>query len=273
MTAAAHPAPRQHSWLYRMLEPETWGRPGLSPVNGFLVMLVIFSFITLAMETEPTLPASVLSFVNNANIAIIAIFAAEYLARLWVAGEDPRYRGFSGRIRYMFSFHALADLAAFLPETILMLQGSHMGAQEIAFLKALRLLRLFKIARFVPAFDVFMAAIRRSWSQLGVTLALALVFVYLCALLLYLIEGANKPEAFGSIPRALWWAVVTLTTVGYGDVYPDSIIGRIAAAMISLAGIGVVALPAGILASAFSDELREREAAKISSEGKDVPPG
>jgi voltage-gated potassium channel len=266
-------APRQHSWLYRMLEPEAWGKPGLSPVNGVLVMLVIFSFITLAVETEPTIPVAVLQALDYVNVAIIAIFAFEYAARLYVAGEDPRYRGLGGRLRYVFSFYALADLAAFLPETILILQGSHMGAQEVAFLKALRLLRLFKIARFVPAFDVFLAAVRRSWSQLGVTLALALVFVYVCALLLYLIEGANKPEAFGSIPRALWWAVVTLTTVGYGDVYPDSIIGRLAAAAISLAGIGVVALPAGILASAFSDELRERESARAAaSEGQDVPP-
>ncbi len=272
MTAAA-PSARQPSWLYRMLEPEAWGKPGLSPLNLLLVALVIFSFVTLAMETEPTLPAATLAWLDHVNVGIILIFAVEYAARVWTAPENPRFAGPGGRVRYMCSFYAVADLMAFLPETVLLLQGSHMGAQEIAFLKALRLMRLFKIARFVPAFDVFLAAIRRSWSQLGVTLALAMVFVYVCALLLYAIEGANKPEAFGSIPRALWWAVVTLTTVGYGDVYPDSIIGRLAAAMISLAGIGIVALPAGILSSAFSDELREREAAKRVLEGQDVPPG
>lgn len=251
-----------HSRLYRLLEPEAWGKPGLSPLNGLLVMLVVFSFITLAIETEPTVPAPVLAALSQVNIGIISIFALEYVARVWVAGEDPRYRGFAGRLRYMGSFYALADLMAFLPEAILIAQGGHMSGQQVAFLKALRLLRLFKIARYVPAFDVFLAAIRRSWSQLGVALALALVFVYVGALLLYFVEGTLDPENFGSIPRAIWWAVVTLTTVGYGDVYPHSAPGRLAAMMISLAGIGIVALPAGILASAFSDELRDRQASK-----------
>lgn len=280
MTAAHRP----HSWLYRMLEPEAWGKPGLSPLNGLIVMLVVFSFITLAIETEPTIPPALQALVAQANLFIISVFALEYGARVWVAGEDPRYRGLSGRLRYMASPYALADLAAFLPEAILLATAGQMGAQEVALLKALRLLRLFKIARYVPAFAVFGAAIKRSWSQLGVALALALAFVYIGALLLYFVEGPDDPQNFGSIPRAIWWAVVTLTTVGYGDVYPHSVPGRLAAAMISLAGIGIVALPAGILASAFSDELREREAAKQAqaaagktvvemSERKDVASG
>jgi voltage-gated potassium channel len=265
-----------HSWLYRMLEPEGWGHHGLSPVNGVLVGLLITSFITLAMETEPTVPAHILDMFDHVNVGIIAIFAVEYGLRVVIAGEDPRYQGPRGRLRYMFSFYALADLMAFLPEAVLMMQGGHMSGQQVALLKALRLLRLFKIARYVPAFKVFLAAIKRSWSQLGVALALAMAFVYVGALLLYFVEGQLDPENFGSIPRALWWAVVTLTTVGYGDVYPHSVPGRLAAAMISLAGIGIVALPAGILASAFSDELRERDhqkAQKKDLEGQDVSPG
>jgi voltage-gated potassium channel len=253
-------ADKSRVWLYRMLEPEAWGRPGLSPLNGLLVMLVVFSFITLALETEPMIPAEALVALGHVNVGIISVFALEYAARVWAAGEDPRYRGFTGRLRYMASFYALADLMAFLPEAVLIAQGGHMSGQQVAFLKALRLLRLFKIARYAPAFEVFLAAIKRSWSQLGVALALALAFVYVGALLLYFVEGPLDPVNFGSIPRAIWWAVVTLTTVGYGDVYPHSAPGRAAAMMISLAGIGIVALPAGILASAFSDELRERQA-------------
>jgi voltage-gated potassium channel len=261
---------KKHSWLYRMLEPEGWGRPGLSPVNAVLIFLVLFSFVDLALETEPTTPPEVLQFLDYANTVVIAIFGIEYVLRFIVAGEDPRYRGVLGRVRYVFSFYALADLAAFLPEAILLLHGDHMTAQTVAMLKALRLLRLFKIARYMPAFDIFLSAIRRSWEQLGVALALALAFVYVGAMALYFVEGHVNPEQFGSIPRALWWAVVTLTTVGYGDAYPVTVLGRVAAGVIAVAGIGIVALPAGIMASAFSDELRHRheKAERAREEGQ-----
>ncbi|MEL6473311.1 MAG: potassium channel family protein [Pseudomonadota bacterium] len=99
------------------------------------------------------------------------------------------------------------------------------------------------------------------------TLAVAMALVYMSAVLLYFIEGVGQGrEEFGSIPRAIWWAIATLTTVGYGDIYPVTVLGRIAASIIALAGIGVVALPAGVFASAFTDELRERELAKLKAQ-------
>jgi len=114
----------------------------------------------------------------------------------------------------------------------------------------------------VPAFAIVGAAVRRAGAPLFASLCVAAAQVYVAALMLYFIEGEEKPESFGSITRALWWAVVTLTTVGYGDVYPDSIGGRIAAALVAIAGIGIVAMPTGILASAFAEEFRERHEAR-----------
>ncbi|MDG1825706.1 MAG: ion transporter, partial [Henriciella sp.] len=132
-------------------------------------------------------------------------------------------------------------------------------------LRVLRLARLAKLARFVPAFDVLGATVQRAGAQLLTTLAMALALVYVSAVALYFIEGVGgqQQENFGSIPRAVWWAIATLTTVGYGDVYPVTPLGRVFASVIALAGIGVVALPAGVFASAFSDELREREVSKL----------
>jgi len=115
----------------------------------------------------------------------------------------------------------------------------------------------------MPAFGVLWDTLKRSGGQLLTTLALALTLVYLSALVLYVIEGVGQGrEEFASIPRAIWWATATLTTVGYGDAYPVTALGKIAAGIIAVAGIGVVALPAGIFASAFADELREREREK-----------
>ncbi len=135
-------------------------------------------------------------------------------------------------------------------------------ARVFPALRALRLFRLFKLARYVPAFAIVGAAVRRAWEPLMAALCVAAAQLYIAAMVLYLIEGDTKPQAFGSIARAMWWAVVTLTTVGYGDVYPDSTWGRVAAGLVALAGVGIVAMPTGILASAFAEEFRERHEAE-----------
>ncbi len=268
--------------LYQEMEPKAREQAGLSMVNAFIVGLVLLSLLALAIETEPTISDAWRRGLSVFNIIIIAIFALEYLVRLWIAGEDPRYRGLAGRIRYIFTPFAVADLVAFLPEMLFLLHGQGNSEQTLMMLRVLRLFRLVKIARCVPAFDILGAAMRRAGSQLLTTLAVALALVYISAVALYFIEGIGQGrEEFASIPRAVWWATATLTTVGYGDVYPITTLGRIAASVIAIAGIGVVALPAGVFASAFSDELREREQEKSKlraaiappAAGDDEPPG
>ncbi|MEM7767477.1 MAG: ion transporter [Pseudomonadota bacterium] len=251
------------SALYREMEPVAREKPGLSSVNRIIVLLVLASFLLLALETEPTLPDSARTGLWLANFAILVCFAVEYVLRLWIAGEDQAYRGVGGRIKYVFTPFALADLVAFAPELTVMIIAPQAESAVVGLLPVLRLARLIKLARFVPAFDVLGATIRRSGGQLLTTLAMALALVYIAAVVLYYIEGVGQGrEEFGSIPRAVWWAIATLTTVGYGDIYPVTTLGKIAASFIALAGIGVVALPAGVFASAFSDELRERERQK-----------
>jgi voltage-gated potassium channel len=258
--------------VYRWLEPDERPR-GLSLVSLVLVALVLVSFVTLALETETDradsgLPAWVGAAVFQINNLIVILFALEYVARLWAVGEDPRYRGLGGRLRYVFTPLALADLAAFLPELVLTLFFPHATGSVLAALRALRLFRLFKLARYVPAFGIVGAALKRAGPPLLAALAVAAAQVYVAALILYFIEGRipEQQENFGSIVRSLWWAVVTLTTVGYGDVFPITPMGRFAAALIALAGIGIVAMPTGIIASAFAEEFRERHEAKMKAQ-------
>jgi voltage-gated potassium channel len=259
--------------IYCEMEPSAHRGPGLSVTNKAIIFLVLASFLVFALETEPDIPSAVAVWISRLNVAILVIFGIEYFIRLWVAGEDPRYRGVLGRLRYMITPFALADLAAFLPELLwLALAPAGSGDPVLMFLRVLRLVRLIKIARFVPAFEVLGAAMRRAGSQLLTALALALALVYVSAVALYFIEGVGigRPE-FASILRSIWWSVATLTTVGYGDVYPVTVAGRIAASVIAIAGIGVVALPAGIFASAFSDELRDREARRKAAAAEAQP--
>ena len=259
--------------LYTQLEQDARDKSGLSGLNMLIITLVLISFLALALETEQTIGPAWRHAIDLVNYGIVIVFAIEYIVRVWVAGEDPRYRGFTGRLRYMATPYAITDLIAFLPELLwILLTPAGVGDDVLIVLRVLRLARLVKLARFVPAFDVLGATVARAGTQLLTTLAMALALVYVSAVALYFIEGVGgeQQDGFASIPRSLWWAIVTLTTVGYGDVYPVTALGRIFAAIISLAGIGVVALPAGVFASAFSDELREREIKKLRDRVEEV---
>lgn len=246
-----------HDWL----EPDNDG--SFNWMSAAIVVLVIVSLVSLAIETEATradtlLPAWVAADIAVLNRVIVYIFAAEFVLRFWSEGENPRHRGFSGRVRFLSSPLTIADLLAFLPELVIMHLMPEARGAWLTAARALRLFRLFKLARYVPAFAIVGNAVKRAGAPLLAALSVAAAQLYVAALLLYFIEGEAKPEAFGSVTRALWWAIVTLTTVGYGDVVPDTIPGRIAAGLVALAGVGIVAMPTGILASAFAEEFRMR---------------
>lgn len=269
--------------LYTALEPARADSARTSSLNIFIALVVLVSFLTLALETEPTISDTWREGIYYFNFVLLAIFALEYVARFAVAGTNRLYGGWRGRLRYVFTPYALADLVAFLPELIVIVFfPNSVNDDTLIMMRMLRLARLFKIARIFPAFEVMGAALKRAGSQLLTALTLALMLVYVSAVMLYLVEGVNgvpgtvAQENFNSIPRAIWWAVATLTTVGYGDVYPVTVVGRFFSSIIAIAGVGVVALPAGVFASAFTDELHERNAAKIAaaeSKLKDIDHG
>lgn len=250
-----------HDWL----EPDEPG--GINFFSGTIIALVLISLFSLALETEAVrsdsgLDRAWVAPLQAVNIAVVWLFALEFALRFWSEGENPAHAGTKGRLRFLMQPVTIADVLAFLPELITMVFFPEWSSQLFPALRALRLFRLFKLARYVPAFAIVGAAVKRAWAPLMAALAVAGAQLYIAAMMLYLIEGEEKPQAFGSIARAMWWAVVTLTTVGYGDVYPDSTWGRVAAGLVALAGVGIVAMPTGILASAFAEEFRERHEAR-----------
>lgn len=245
-----------HDWL----EPDDGA---INFFSGLIIFLVLLSLGSLALETEllepdTLLDRSILPLVQTINVAIVWLFAIEFLLRFWSEGENPAHKGVGGRLRFLMQPVTVADVLAFAPELIAMLFFPDYTGALFPALRALRLFRLFKLARYIPAFAIVGAAVKRAWAPLMAALCVAAAQLYIAAMMLYLIEGDTKPQAFGSIARAMWWAVVTLTTVGYGDVYPETAWGRVAAGLVALAGVGIVALPTGILASSFAEEFRER---------------
>jgi voltage-gated potassium channel len=248
-----------------------WLEPDDGSINFFslvIIVLVLASLGALAFETEAVrvdtpMPHVVQTIVGWINLIVVWAFAAEFALRFWSEGENPNHKGVAGRLRFLAKPITAADVLAFLPELIVLLFFPHVAGQGLAALRALRLFRLFKLARYVPAFAIVGAAVRRASAPLMAALCVAAAQLYVAAMILYFIEGDAKPAAFGSITRAMWWAIVTLTTVGYGDAYPETVLGRVAAGLVALAGIGIVAMPTGILASAFAEEFRERHEAKM----------
>jgi len=240
---------------YRQMFVKANPEPGLSIFNRILAIVILASIFAMVLETEPSF---VEAYGDNLRLVLAGfaiLFAVEYLIRVWVAGHNPEFQGFRGRLRYMLSFGALVDLIAFLP-ALLSLGGIDSFILRLA--RIARIVRFAKLGYYSRAIQNIESAVRQCGRELMISFAIAWGLILLGATLMYLVEGAAQPEVFGSIPRALWWSVVTLTTVGYGDTYPVTALGQICASMVAFVGVGTVALPAGILAGAFQQGAAQR---------------
>jgi voltage-gated potassium channel len=184
----------------------------------------------------------------------VAVFSLEYLARLWSCVEDPRFRGaVRGRVRLALRPMTVIDLLAILPFFVMF------TAVDLRVLRAARLfriVRLLKAARYIAALSLIRTVLRAKREELVLSGALMAVLLVIASSVMYFAENAAQPEKFSSIPASMWWAVATLTTVGYGDVYPVTPIGRLAGACISIAGIGFFALPTAILGAGFAEAVK-----------------
>lgn len=227
----------------------------VSALNKIIMALILISVAYVVVSTEATVVERWPALFLTLDLVFAALFTLEYLARLWCAGERPEFAGLRGRLRYMATPRAIIDLLAIVPFYL------SFGMTESFLLRLFRLLRIISLAKFsryTAALHSLKNAIADRRYELLVSLGAALLVLLAAATVLYAVEGRVQPEHFGSIPRALWWGVATLTTVGYGDVFPVTAVGRIFAGITALAAVGMVAMPAGILAATFSEAFQQR---------------
>ena len=243
--------------LYEQFIPGAWPREGLSPVNIIIVVCILAAVAVAILDTEPALssdPRVALAF-DVLNSVFAFVFTAELACRFWVIGLNDRYSGLSGRARYLLHITTLIDIIALLP-FYLTLDSS--GGFVLRLVRFMRIITLAKLGKYSVAGRMLLDALVARRFELAMSSSLAGLALLFSATSLYLVESEVQPEAFGSIPRALWWSVATLTTVGYGDVYPVTLAGRILGGISAIAAIGIIAMPTGILAAAFSDAFQKQ---------------
>ena len=244
--------------LYRIIECSDPDDQKGQWFNGFMVVLIITNVVAVILETVAELAAAHATFFYVFELFSVAVFTVEYGLRIWSAVENEDEEAYrhpvTGRIKYATTPLALIDLMAIVPFYL-----SFFLSVDLRFMRIFRLLRLLKLTRYSTAIQTLWAALTSQRRPLGAALVIIVILLVFASSIIFLMEKEAQPEAFSSIPAAMWWGLATLTTVGYGDVTPVTAVGKVFGAFIMVLGIGMFALPAGILATGFANEIRKRE--------------
>lgn len=237
--------------IYDLLNPGDHGDRLSDSVNIVIIALILLNVLSASLETVDGLYEAYLTVFASIELLSVIVFSVEYGLRLWSSLEDKKYQT---RGHFVFSFDSVVDLLAIIPFYI-----GLFFAVDLRALIALRLLRLLKLIRYFEPLVILGKVMKAEFRAFMAAMFVLITLVFVAATGIYLFENSAQPEVFGSIPQSMWWAVVTLTTLGYGDVVPMTVAGQIFASAITILSIGTVALPAGMLASRFSEELRKRK--------------
>jgi voltage-gated potassium channel len=240
--------------VFGILEP---GDEDSKYFDPFIMVLIVLNVIAVVLETVNWIYIRYATFFHIFDLFSVAIFSVEYVLRVWACTLDPRFRSpIRGRLRYMITPLAIVDLLAVLPFYLYFI------LPEMRFLRAVRLFRLFrvlKLARYSESLQTFVDVLKLKKEELLLMFFAIMILLIVSSSLMYEAEHEAQPEAFASIPAAMWWGIVTLATVGYGDVYPKTVMGKFIGSIVVILGIGLFALPTGVLASGFTEVLQRRK--------------
>ena len=222
----------------------------------FLIALIVFNIIAVLLETVESIYSNyALEFVIFERFSTI-VFLVEYILRIWVCVEEKiKNNKLITRLKYASTWPAIIDLLAVLSGLLPMI-----FEVDLRILRALRMLRLLKFSRYFKVMNLLLGVLKEEKQSFLAAMFLLTIAMLIASTGIYIFEKDAQPDKFSSIPEAMWWAIATLTTIGYGDVTPVTGMGKFFGAIIAIIGIGVVALPSGILASGFTDQLKRRQA-------------
>lgn len=252
---------REKIWnVVEATEHEDKPKKDLDYFDIFIFVLIILNAVAVILETVNSIEQNFGIYFFWFEVFSVAVFTIEYLLRLWSCTSQEEYsHPFFGRLKFIFTPLALIDLLAILP---FYLAFTALDLRFIRTLRLFRLLRVMKLVRYSSSISLFGKVLRKRREELIVTASIVLILMVLSASFMYFAEHEAQPEAFPDIPSSMWWAIVTLTTVGYGDVFPVTTMGKVFAAMIAILGIGMFALPTGILGASFVEEMENQRMEK-----------
>lgn len=242
---------RTHAWL----NPAEDDPPLERAFNLAMLALIIGNIVAVCIETVPSIYAEYALYFVLFEAFSITVFSIELVLRLWACVADPQFAGPSGRVRFLLHPLTVLDMLAILPFYLVFFGVTI----DLRFARAIRLLRIFmllRLVRYSASLRTLISVMARQKEELAVTFTVGLVLLLLASCLMYYLEHDAQPLAFSSIPATFWWGVITLATVGYGDIYPITPVGRLVGGIFAVLGVGLFALPAGIIASGFAEELR-----------------
>jgi voltage-gated potassium channel len=243
------------NFVYNNLHNDEYETPFSRCINWFLILLIIGNVVAVLLESVNQIYSTYQFYFDIFENISIVIFSVEYVLRFWsVVEKSPFDSGWKVRWQYVTSGAAIIDLLAILPAYV-----NFFVHIDLRFLRTLRLLRLLKLTRYFVSLQILLRVIEREKGSFQAVIFILMIMIVMAAAGIYVVESRAQPEVFSSIPASMWWAVVTLTTVGYGDVTPITPIGRFLGALITILGVGLAALPAGILANGLANELELRK--------------
>jgi voltage-gated potassium channel len=248
--------------IYHLVESGAHGNRNNKIFDNLILLLILLSIVSIILESIPEFNSEYGRLLEKFNGFTIAVFTIEYLLRLYVSDlTHPTGNKLKSALKFMFSFYGMIDLLAILPFYL-----PRILTLDLRFIRSIRLtrfLRIFKLNRYNKSLHLIGEVIAEKRSELTVTGFLAVLVLLIASFLMYFIEGEAQPEAFSSIPDSLWWAVITLTSVGYGDVVPVTTLGKFVGGVISILGVGIIALPTGFISAGFKEKLSARKEEKV----------
>ncbi len=253
---------RIHRRTFELLHTAIEGDTASRAVDLFLMALIGINIFAVMLETVPDLSQRYGQVFDLIDKVSVIIFTIEYALRVWSSTVSPKWRRpVLGRLQFALTPMALIDLAAILPFWLPFFV--HLDLRMLRAVRLYRLLRIFKMTRYSGSLQTLGRVLNKKKEDLAVIIFVILVLLAFSSSLMYLVEHDAQPDVFSSIPAAMWWGIATLTTVGYGDIYPVTLLGKVLAAVIAVLGIGMFALPAGVLGSGFVEELQRKRTASV----------
>ncbi len=242
--------------VYDLLHPDVGNTRWDKVINAFLITVIILNVVAVILETVPSIRQPNQRFFDYFDGFSVGVFTVEYILRVWSSNCHERYRqSFGGRVKYVFSAGALIDLLAILPYYVNVFVGFDLRILRI--FRLTRILRLFRLTSYTRSTQLIINVFRSTMNELVLSFILIIFLIVVCSCLVFFAEHPAQPNDFSSIPATMWWSVMTLTTVGYGDMVPHTELGKFLTVIISLAGIAFLAVPAGIITAGFLDETKK----------------